>query len=130
MHAERGVHAAAHFEHVPSMAAVHCLYVRSLWSYMQWSAGSHAAPKWKHAPAPPARHVKYVAVPAWYAHDVDRHPISGATAPTTGAAEPDPEPEPAFVWTFAPAAVPPFGFTSGALPPQATRASTMIQRTA
>lgn len=58
MHLFAGAHAAPHFSHLPSLGLVHCLYVRSLGSYMHASAGVHGAPKWKHEPAPLLMQVK------------------------------------------------------------------------
>jgi hypothetical protein len=112
MHLLAGAQAAAHAVQRPSTAVVQCLYVRSLTSYMQLSAGVHAAPKWKHAPSPPARHVKYVAVPAWYAQLVAMQPMSGtgtagAAGATAGCGEggdggaiaTPTEPDPEALWT-------------------------------
>lgn len=58
MHLVTGAQVPPHRMHLPSLVRAHCLYERSLGSYMHPSGGAHVAPKWKHAPAPLDRHVK------------------------------------------------------------------------
>lgn len=64
MHFVAGAHAAPYCRQVPSSGFAHCLYVRSLGSYMHASVGVHAGPKWKHEPPPLLVHVKYAPAPA------------------------------------------------------------------